>query len=77
MEDMNNDNIKHVDEIALLRFFRSEHLAEHYREIVRPFEELAHQMVGTLPMHQERIAFLRKLLEAKDCAVRAAVAGRD
>ena len=33
--------------------------------------ELARQIVDTLPSNPERTVALRKLLEAKDCAVRA------
>ena len=36
-----------------------------------PFGELAATIVATLPKNPERTVALRKLLEAKDCAVRA------
>jgi len=36
-----------------------------------PFGELAHHVVEALPRNPERTMALRKLLEAKDCAVRA------
>lgn len=39
--------------------------------ISKPFGELAEQIVATLPRNPERTTALRKLLEAKDCAVRA------
>ncbi len=35
------------------------------------FADLAGYMAKTLPRNPERTAMLRKLLEAKDCAVRA------
>jgi hypothetical protein len=35
------------------------------------FARLAEQLVTTIPMNPERTVALRKLLEAKDCAVRA------
>ena len=57
----------------ILRYFAWEHLPQHLQAISRPFGELAHQMVDTLPEGPERQAGLRKLLEAKDCAVRAAL----
>lgn len=57
----------------LLSFFTYEHLPEHLQAISRPFCELAHDMVAELPSNPELTAALRKLLEAKDCAVRAAV----
>lgn len=55
----------------MLQFFRWDHLPGHLQEISKPFGELAVRIVGTLPRNPERSAALRKLLEAKDCAVRA------
>lgn len=55
----------------LLQFFAYEHLPKHLQEVSRPFGELAQQIVHTLPSNPERTVALRKLLEAKDCAVRA------
>jgi hypothetical protein len=55
----------------LLQFFAYEHLPAHLQAVSKPFGDLARQMVETLPSNAERTAGLRKLLEAKDCAVRA------
>jgi hypothetical protein len=55
----------------LLQFFTFAHLPPHLQEVSRPFGELARQIVDTLPDNPERSTALRKLLEAKDCAVRA------
>lgn len=55
----------------MLQFFAYEHLPPHLSEISRPFAELAHSIVATLPSNPQRTVALRKLLEAKDCAVRA------
>ncbi len=55
----------------MLQFFEYEHLPEILRNVSRPFGELAKDIVETLPRNPERTAALRKLLEAKDCAVRA------
>ncbi len=55
----------------MLQFFAFEHLPPFLREISAPFGQLAREMVATLPRNPERSAGLRKLLEAKDCAVRA------
>lgn len=55
----------------LLQFFAYEHLPAHLQVISKPFGDLAKQMVEILPANPERSAGLRKLLEAKDCAVRA------
>jgi hypothetical protein len=55
----------------LLQFFKYEHLPEHLQKISKPFGLLAEQMASELPRNPERTTALRKLLEAKDCAVRA------
>jgi len=55
----------------LTQFFGFSHLPEHLAEISKPFAELAAWIVVTLPPNPERTVALRKLLEAKDCAVRA------
>jgi ferritin-like protein len=58
---------------ALLRYFEFEHLPEHLQPVSRPFHDVAHDMAGRLPEDPETTVCLRKLLEAKDCAVRAAL----
>ena len=58
-------------EEALLQFFAYEHLPEHLQEHSKPFRVLAKLLCDTLPRNPERTVALRKLLEAKDCAVRA------
>lgn len=65
-----NPAIEHV-----LQFFAFEHLPANLQEISKPVAELAHAMVGRLPQNQEVTVGLRKLLEAKDCFVRAKLAG--
>ena len=55
----------------LMQFFAYEHLPEHLQAISKPFGELAKKIVEDLPSNPERSTALRKLLEAKDCAVRA------
>lgn len=57
----------------ILQFFEFEHLPIHLKDISRPFWELAWHIVGVLPRNPERTVALRKLLEAKDAAVRAAI----
>ena len=64
--------IEHISQ-----FFAYEHLPEHLREVSRPFGELAKLIVDTLPRNPERTVALRKLLEAKDAAVRAKLAKSD
>lgn len=55
----------------MLQFFAYDHLRDDLKAISKPFGDLAQQIVDTLPPNPERTVALRKLLEAKDCAVRA------
>lgn len=55
----------------ILQFFAYAHLPEHLQEISQPFGILAKSIVDQLPRNPERTVALRKLLEAKDAAVRA------
>jgi hypothetical protein len=55
----------------IMQFFAFEHLQEPLQAVSRSFAELARALVTTLPRNPERTVALRKLLEAKDCAVRA------
>jgi hypothetical protein len=57
----------------MLQFFMYGHLPPHMQAVSRPFCELAIFIVETLPRNPERTVALRKLLEAKDCAVRAVI----
>lgn len=54
----------------MLQFFEFAHLPPALQAISKPFGELA-QFIATLPSNPERTTALRKLLGAKDCAVRA------
>lgn len=54
-----------------MKYFDYEHLPEHLQEISKPIGELARNMNDALPNGAEKSAGLRKLLEAKDCLVRA------
>lgn len=51
--------------------FAYAHLPPHLAPTSRKFAELALWLLETLPPTAERTAALRKILEAKDCAVRA------
>lgn len=55
----------------LLQFFAFAHLPERLQGVSAKFSDLAHDIVETLPRNPERTVALRKLLQAKDCAVRA------
>ena len=58
----------------LIQFFAYDHLPPHLQEVSKPFGELANVLMG-LARNPERTVALRKLLESKDAAVRAKLAG--
>lgn len=58
----------------IMQFFQFEHLPQHLQDISRPFCATAVWVEQNLPGNPEKTVALRKLLEAKDAAVRAAVA---
>lgn len=57
----------------ILRFFHFAHLPEQLQVTSIKFYELACYMIAVLPRNAERTVALRKLLEAKDAAVRSNV----
>jgi hypothetical protein len=63
----------HPSITGVLKFFAYEHLPAHLQEISRPFGELATLCAERAPDNPETTVALRKLLEAKDAAVRAAL----
>ena len=75
MADDNGMDYAPLDETIppdpILQFFEYKHLPQFLQKASMPFHELAHVMHNYLPDNAERAAGLRKLLEAKDCAVRA------
>jgi len=85
---MPSERIVQVFNEHILQFFAYAHLPAHLQAVSKPFCELAHAIVmgdnaaeaGTvtlgppLPRNPERTVALRKLLEAKDAAVRAFLA---
>lgn len=56
---------------AIIRYFEHDHLPPELQEVAAPFHALAHKLVDMGLDGPELTAGLRKLLEAKDCAVRA------
>lgn len=62
-----------VSHEPMLQFFKYDHLPQPLKGISQPFCEMAKRIAETLPRNPERTVALRKLLEAKDCAVRAAL----
>jgi hypothetical protein len=58
---------------TILKFFSYKHLPTHLQPVSAAFYTLADEMDAMLPDCAEKSAGLRKLLEAKDCMVRAAL----
>jgi hypothetical protein len=58
----------------IMQFFAWQHLPVELQLVSQPFGELADNIVANLPRNAERTVALRKLLEAKDAAVRAKLA---
>ncbi len=56
----------------IMMHFAYSHLPENLQKVSKPFGDLAEVMATSLPDCEEAHVGLRKLLEAKDCAVRAA-----
>lgn len=57
----------------ILRYFEYAHLPKHLQGVSERFHMLAHSLEDMLPGGPEKIVALRKLLESKDAAVRAAL----
>lgn len=57
----------------IMKYFAYDHLPQHLQLVSKPIGEVAEQMDAMLPQCAETSAGLRKLLEAKDCLVRAAL----
>ena len=55
----------------MLKWFEYKHLPEHLQSISKPFNNLAVLIVTAIDSGPERTVALRKLLEAKDAAVRS------
>ena len=55
----------------MLQFFAWGHLRDDLQTISKPLGDMAKWICETLLRNPERTVALRKLLEAKDCAVRA------
>lgn len=55
----------------LMQFFAYEHLPKEKQQYSKPFGILAKMLDENLPENSEKTAALKRLLEAKDCAVRS------
>ena len=60
----------------IMRYFEYSHLPEHLQKASKPLGDLAAKMAEELPDCVEKSVGMRKLLEAKDCFVRAALLNR-
>ena len=59
---------------STIRYFQYQHLPEgHLKNVSKMVAELATLLEQVLPEGSEKSAGMRKLLEAKDCFVRAAL----
>lgn len=72
MKKINHNKEKNLDNYPITKYFKYDHLPEPLQKISKPFSELANDMAKS-PASAETAAGLRKLLEAKDCFVRAAI----
>jgi hypothetical protein len=57
----------------IIKYFAYAHLPPQLQEVSKPIGNLATFLDTVLPDGDEKTAGLRKLLEAKDCFVRAAL----
>lgn len=68
---------RHPSIQQVTRFFEFAHLPAHLQTVSAPFTLTAKTLLDTIPADDPELTVaLRKLLEAKDAAVRAAVATR-
>lgn len=71
---MENNEIKIIEREHIAQFFEYGHLPENLQKVSMPFAALASDLINNVPKNPERTVALRKLLEAKDAAVRAVIA---
>jgi hypothetical protein len=78
-EKMRQDMVQRLREMAnpaivhVLQYFKFEHLPSKLQAVSKPFATLAEEIADRAPRNPETTIALRKLLEAKDAAVRAAL----
>lgn len=65
-------SVRHIHQ-----YFTYDHLPSHLQKVSRHFAVTADLLLEWLPDSPELSACLRKLLEAKDCAVRCALESKD
>lgn len=74
---MPNLDGRHPATAHVAKYFEYAHLPERLQAVSRPCGDLAEEMLAALPDGPELTAGLRKLLEAKDCFVRAALESKE
>ncbi len=70
------DNPAHKQTYPIYQYFKYDHLPPHLQAMSKPFHNMATNMLNTVGgsvKDDEIVIGLRKLLEAKDCFVRAAI----
>lgn len=60
----------------MLKWFNWQHLPAHLQAVSAPLKRVAEEMDAAMPDGPEKSAGMRKLLEEKDCFVRAAIDAR-
>jgi hypothetical protein len=61
----------------MMKWFSGAHLPEELKDIVYEYSSLARKLCSNIPAGPERTVALRKLVESKDCAVRAIIEGKE
>jgi len=61
-----------MDKNTCMKYFEYEHMNENSQSVCKPIMELAQEMNKNIPDGLEKVFAMRKLLEAKDCFLRAA-----
>ena len=62
-----------LTQYPIYKYFAYSHLPDHLQAVSKPFSDIAKTMVMGKERNEERSTGLRKLLEAKDCFVRAMI----
>lgn len=60
----------------MMKWLSTEHLPEELQTIVYQYRGLGEYICNAIPAGPERTVALRKLVESKDCAVRAIIEGK-
>jgi len=61
----------------MMKWLSYHHLPPELQECVKAYRELGESICAAIPAGPERTVALRKLVESKDCAVRAIIEGKE